>query len=128
MCHVPVSSHHTSRESLHTSGDVRIPVPVLSSGDGGGSQQNAATSSRLDSFLSTLDEAEPLVEGEERDEGEEFTWDFGTAKNGLFLSLKLVCIRPCTHITHIHTLAHMQCCRCLHNIHYIIRTAEKGCY
>ena len=82
MCHVPVKSHHNSRESL-TSGDLRVAVPPFTSGGMVGGGLSGYTPSRLDTFLSTLDEAEPMEGEEEVGEGEqESSWGHFTVQKG----------------------------------------------
>ncbi|CAI8016307.1 Probable poly(ADP-ribose) glycohydrolase 2 [Geodia barretti] len=73
MCHVPVKSYHSSRESLSVaSGDLRMSVPSVrlppSLGEVEG-ESHTLTPSRLDTFLSNLSEAEPVSGDVEEGEG-----------------------------------------------------------
>ena len=73
MCHVPVKSYHSSRESLSVaSGDLRMSVPSVrlppSLGEVEG-ESDMLTPSRLDTFLSNLSEAEPVSGDVEEGEG-----------------------------------------------------------
>lgn len=59
MCHVPNKAHpHPDPDSLYMTGDIHIPVPDMY-----GHTPEGHPDSRVDTFLSTLGEAEPLGRG-----------------------------------------------------------------